>query len=55
MADYKMKNNRLLTLLVVLLGNTVYALAVQLFLLPANLISCGTTARGRSIIVFLCL
>ena len=43
MADYKMKNNRLLTLLVVLLGNTVYALAVKLFLLPANLISCGTT------------
>ena len=43
MADYKMKNNRLLTLLVVLLGNTIYALAVKLFLLPANLISCGTT------------
>ena len=43
MADYKMKNNRLLTLLLVLLGNTIYALAVKLFLLPANLISCGTT------------
>lgn len=43
MADYKMKNNRLLTVLVVLLGNTIYALAVKLFLLPANLISCGTT------------
>ena len=43
MADYKMKDNRLLTLLLVLLGNTIYALAVKLFLLPANLISCGTT------------
>lgn len=43
MADYKMKNNRLLTLLMVLLGNILYALAVKLFLLPANLISCGTT------------
>ena len=43
MAEYKMKNNRLLTLLVVLLGNTLYTLAVKLFLLPANLISCGTT------------
>jgi len=43
MADYKMKNNRLLSLLLVLLGNVVYALSVKLFLLPANLISCGTT------------
>lgn len=43
MADYKMKNNRLLSLLMVLLGNVIYALAVKLFLLPANLISCGTT------------
>lgn len=43
MADYKMKNNRLLSLLLVLLGNVLYALAVKLFLLPANLISCGTT------------
>lgn len=43
MADYKMNNNRLLSLLLVLLGNTVYALTVKLFLLPANLISCGTT------------
>lgn len=43
MADYKMKNNKILTLLAVLLGNVLYALAVKLFLLPANLISCGTT------------
>ena len=43
MAEYKMNNNRLLSLLMVLLGNTFYALTVKLFLLPANLISCGTT------------
>lgn len=42
MADYKMKNSRLMSLLMVLLGNVVYALSVKLFLLPANLISCGT-------------
>ena len=34
---------RMLSLLLVVLGNTVYALTVKLFLLPANLISCGTT------------
>jgi len=34
---------RLLQLFLVLLGNSVYALSVKLFLLPANLISCGTT------------
>ena len=43
MADYKMNNNRWLTMLMVLVGNTLYALTVKLFLLPANLISCGTT------------
>ena len=43
MADYKVNNNKLLSLLLVLLGNTIYALTVKLFLLPANLISCGTT------------
>lgn len=43
MADFHMKNNRLLSMLLVLLGNVVYALTVKLFLLPANLISSGTT------------
>lgn len=43
MADYNMKNNRLLSVLLVLFGNVSYALSVKLFLLPANLISCGTT------------
>lgn len=43
MSDYRMKNSKMLSLLMVLLGNVVYALSVKLFLLPANLISCGTT------------
>jgi len=34
---------RLISLALVLLGNLIYVLAVKLFLLPANLISCGTT------------
>ena len=43
MADYKIQSNRILSLLMVLLGNVIYALSVKPFLLPANLISCGTT------------
>ena len=43
MADYRMNNHKLLNLGMVLLGNVIYALSVKLFLLPANLISCGTT------------
>lgn len=38
-----MKLNRYLSLLMVILGNLAYTLSVKLFLLPANLISCGTT------------
>ena len=38
-----MKSKRWLNLLLVLLGNTIYAFAVKLFVLPANLMSCGTT------------
>ena len=34
---------KLFPLLLVLSGNVLYALTVRLFLLPANLISCGTT------------
>ena len=40
------RRNRLLRLLLVLGGNMVYALTAKLFLLPANLISCGTTGIG---------
>lgn len=43
MAEYKWNKNRVFSLLMVLLGNFIYAFTVKLFLLPANLISCGTT------------
>lgn len=35
--------NKLFSLLLVFLGNVLYAFTVKLFLLPAQLISCGTT------------
>ena len=38
-----MKNNRYISILMVVLGNLLYTLTIKLFLLPANLISCGTT------------
>ena len=38
-----LKNKRLASLLMVVLGNLLYTCTVKLFLLPANLISCGTT------------
>ena len=44
-----MKNNRILSLLTVVVGNLLYTLTVKLFLLPANLISCGTT--GNALVV----
>ena len=43
MATYDVRKKKLISLLMVLLGNVIYALSVKLFLLPANLISCGTT------------
>ena len=36
-------NKKWISLLMVILGNTIYALSVKLFILPANLMSCGTT------------
>lgn len=42
MAEYKWNKNRMVSLLLVLLGNVLYAFTVKLFVLPANLISCGT-------------
>ena len=41
--------NKLFSLLLVLTGNVIYAFTVKLFLLPAQLISCGTT--GMAIVV----
>lgn len=43
MEGKKFDANRLMKLALVLVGNVIYALAVKLFVLPANLISCGTT------------
>ena len=40
------KKRRLVSLLLVVFGNLLYALTVKVFLLPANLISCGTTGIG---------
>ena len=38
--------SRLLPLLLVLVGNIAFAFSVKLFILPAKLISCGTTGIG---------
>ena len=43
MANYELHKNKMISLIMVVLGNLLYALSVKLFLLPANLISCGTT------------
>ena len=42
-----------LTLLSVIVGNILYALSVKLFLLPAELISCGTTGIALTVNHFL--
>ena len=41
-----MNQKKWVNLLLVLVGNVIYALSVKLFLLPANLMSCGTTGIG---------
>ena len=38
-----MNQKKLFSLLMVLVGNILYAFSIKLFLLPANLMSCGTT------------
>ena len=43
MSRMELNKNRLLSLLLVLVGNSLYALSVKLFLLPAELMSSGTT------------
>lgn len=43
MAKNGIFNSKYFSLLLVLVGNILYTLTVKLFLLPANLISCGTT------------
>ena len=46
MAHKNFTDSRLFTALCVILGNTIHAASVTLFLLPADLISCGTTGIG---------
>ena len=41
--------NRFLPFLLVVAGNLIYALTVKLFLIPANLISCGTTGLAFTV------
>lgn len=49
-----MKNSRkLLSVLMVVAGNILYTLSIKLFLLPANLMSCGTTGIALVINHFL--
>lgn len=43
MGHWECNKNRLWPLLLVVTGNALYALSAKLFLLPAGLISCGTT------------
>lgn len=42
-------NRRLFNLILILLGNCLYALAVKMFLLPAGLISSGTTGIALTV------
>ena len=42
----KFTKSKLFTALCVIFGNAIHALSVTLFLLPADLISCGTTGIG---------
>ncbi len=43
---FNQKFTRYASLLMVLLGNTLQALSIRLFVIPANLMSCGTTGIG---------
>lgn len=43
---FNQKSARYASLLMVLLGNTLQALSIRLFVIPANLMSCGTTGIG---------
>lgn len=49
MARKELHRQRLLSLLLVLVGNILYTFTVKLFLLPAGLISCGTTGLAMTV------
>ena len=44
-----MNTNKLFSLLLVLVGNIIYVFSVKLFVLPANLMSCGTTGIAMAL------
>ena len=48
-----MYNNKWMNWLLILTGNVIYALSVKFFLLPADLMSAGTT--GIALVVFIML
>ena len=43
------RSARIFSLLLMVLGNTLYAVTIKLFLLPAGLISCGTTGLAITV------
>ena len=44
-----LKKKTWLSILMVLVGNCIYALSIKLFVLPANLMSCGTTGIALTV------
>ena len=53
MEHLKLDRSKVTSILLVLLGNIIYSFAIKLFLLPAELISCGTTGIGLVVEHFL--
>ena len=53
MEHLKLDRSKINSILLVLLGNIIYSFAIKLFLLPADLISCGTTGIGLVVEHFL--
>ena len=53
MEHLKLDRSKVKSILLVLLGNIIYSFAIKLFLLPAALISCGTTGIGLVVEHFL--
>ena len=53
MEHLKLDRSKINSILLVLLGNIIYSFAIKLFLLPAGLISCGTTGIGLVVEHFL--
>ena len=53
MGTLNWKNSKIMSIVWVVLGNLTYAFSVKLFLLPAELISCGTTGLGLIVEHFL--